>query len=111
MAEDINDALVAEQEAIVAEIDDISDRVAAYKKMKKVAKEAEARAEEYRKEIASYLESKEAEYGTIGGKLAMRWRTIVTNRFDTKKFRKQNPDVADMYTVTSETHRLEVIEE
>lgn len=113
MAEDLTpmQEAVVENEFAIAPADDISDRIAAYRKAKALEKQAKERAEEHRRAIASYLEQNDAEYGTVGGKMVVRWRTVTGSRIDPKKLRENHPDIAAEVTVTSDSHRLELIEE
>lgn len=99
-----------EEELATAPLDPMADMVAAYVKAKELEKQAKERAEFYRAEIASYLEDKGAEYGTIKGKVAIRWRTVISNRFDTKSFRKDQKELAEAYTVASESQRMEIVD-
>lgn len=93
----------------VAELDAIADWVAVYRKAKDAEKLAKEKAEEARAIIAATLDETEAEFGTVDDEPVIRWRSISATRLDTKKLREQYPDLADEFSVTKPSMRMEIL--
>jgi predicted phage-related endonuclease len=98
-------------EIVKVDANPIARLIERYKRAKEVERMGKETAEECRAEIASYLESQDAEYGTINGRLAVRWRTVVTRRVDTKRLREELPMVAEDFTKETESQRMELLED
>ena len=94
----------------VTSLDPLADWVAAFERAADLEKQAKEKKEEYRAMIAAYLEEQGAEYGSVKGKIRVRWRTIVSNRFNTKKFKAENPEIAAKYTDEATSNRMELID-
>lgn len=91
----------------VASLDSLSDWVERYRRAKEAEKIGKEAAEEARGVIASYLDEREAEYGTVDGKPAIRWRQVTSQRFATARFRHEHPELADEFTESSTSMRME----
>lgn len=92
-----------------AELDSIADWVASYRKAKELEKVAKEKAEEARSIIAAKLDETEAEFGTVDDEPVVRWRSVSSTRLDTRKFREQYPDLAEEFSVTKPSMRMEIL--
>lgn len=95
---------------VSVELDELADWVARYRRAKELEKEVAERVKEARDMIAGFLTDRDAEFGSIGGRLAVRWRTVESHRIDTPRLRKEDPELAEKYTKVRTEHRLELIE-
>jgi hypothetical protein len=92
-----------------AALDDISAWVEQLEEARLTEKAAKERAEEARTAIVARLREAGAEYGTVNGQRVVKAKTIESSRFKTAEFRKAHPQLADEYTSTSTSVRLEII--
>jgi hypothetical protein len=99
------------EELAVIPLDQMAEWVRGYEKATADEKEAKARREEYRKMIAQYFEDHDAEYGTVNGKVRLRWRAVSTSRFNQKKFAQDHPVAYEHYKEESVSNRMELIDD
>jgi predicted phage-related endonuclease len=52
-----------------------------------------------------------ADAGLLDGEMAVSWPTFKENRFDSKAFREQHPELWESYKVASEKRRFEVVDD
>ncbi len=77
-------------------------------------KELKMMAEELAAEITAIEDIIKAEMTTretdelITGEYKIRWKTVVSNRFDTTAFKETHADLYEQYTKTTETRRFTV---
>lgn len=100
-----------EDVAVQAALDPIAEWVGKFLRARELRKRAEELEKEAKEMIAGYLVDRDAEYGTVGNKLRLRYREVVSNRFDVKRFRSENPEVAEAYTRQQTERRMEVIDD
>lgn len=80
----------------------------------KELKELKMMAEELAAEITAIEDSIKAEMTAretdelITGEYKIRWKKVVSNRFDTTAFKKTHADLYEQYTKTTETRRFTV---
>lgn len=95
----------------VAELDGIADWVHRYEKAKHTEKIARETADEAKIVITALLEEQGAEFGTLGGRAYVRYRTITSNRVDPKMLRTEYPEIAEKVTKQSVSKRLDLLTE
>lgn len=100
-----------EEEAVQAALDPIAEWVGKFLRARELRKRAKELEDEAKEMIAGYLVERDAEYGTVGDKMRLRYRTVESNRFDVKRFRAENPEVAEAYTRQQIERRMEVIDD
>ena len=100
-----------EEEIISAPLDEIREHVALFMDARARRREAQAEEDEERDIIRGYLDEAGAEFGSVKGKLVVRDRTMIVNRFSKKDLAKDHPDLVDKYTKPNEERRMELIED
>jgi predicted phage-related endonuclease len=100
-----------EEEAVQAALDPIADLFGRFLRARELRKRAEELEKESKEILANYLIERGAEYGTVGNKMRLRYREVVSNRFDVKRFRAENPEVAEAYSRQQIEHRMEIIDD
>lgn len=68
--------------------------------------EIEKEAEAVRAELKADLEAKGQEEITTAHGLIVRWKTIISSRFDSAAFRKAHGDLYKAFQIPSESHRF-----
>lgn len=96
-------------EANTAALDEIADRVSRYTLAKKLESKAKDAAEEARADLASYLEARGAEFGTVEGTLVVRWRPVTSRRLDSKKLGENHPEIVAEFTREQTVMRMEIV--
>lgn len=91
------------------DLDDMAQLVTQLTDARTREKDAKAEAEEARDQILARMRERNAKIGNVGGRPAVLVKTITSTRFKTVDFRKNYPDLADQYTGTSESTRLEIL--
>ena len=69
-------------------------------------KALEEQAEAVRAELKADLEAKGQEEITTAHGLIVRWKTIISSRFDSAAFRKAHSDLYKAFQIPSESHRF-----
>ena len=98
-----------EEEIIAAPLDEIREWEAKFREARSKRKYWQEVEDEAKEMITDYLG--DAEFGSVGGQITLRWRRMEVGRFNTKKFRKQSPELAEEFTDVREERRMEVIED
>lgn len=96
-------AIIAEPGKEIA-IDNLAQRLEALKHVKSIIKEQEELRDTIENEIRLALG--DAETGLIGGQKAVSWKTQKTTRFDSKRFKDEQPETYGQFQVTSESRVL-----
>lgn len=81
------------------------DLIRQYEAAKLDEQEARTRKEEAANKLKAMLKDKEV--GLIGDR-EVRWKSIISTRFDTKRFKKDHPDLYKQYVKESEYRRFEI---
>lgn len=84
----------------------IENRVRKLKALEAQIAEIEAQAEAVRAELKADLESKGTEEITTEHGLIVRWKTIISSRFDSAAFRKAHGDLYKAFQIPNESHRF-----
>lgn len=90
----------------------LDDMSALYKQLgeaREAARQAKERADEARDQILARLRQMGATVGTIDGRPAVERKIVESSRVDTTKLRREQPDIAAIYTTTSTSERLEIL--
>jgi predicted phage-related endonuclease len=98
-----------DEEVIAVPLDEIREWEKRFKDARQRRREAQEEEDEAKEVLKEYLG--DAEFGSVGGKITLRYRSMSVRRFNTKKFRKVHPDLADEFTEENEERRMEVIED
>lgn len=86
----------------------IENRIRKLQELEAQAAEIEKQAEAIRAELKSDLEEKQTEEITTAHGWIIRWKSFITNRFDSKAFKKDHADLYSEYTTASESRRFTV---
>lgn len=95
--------------ATQAPIDDLAVWLTAYQEATVNAAKWKETAERARSEVTARLDAAGADVGLVEGKPAVRWTPIVSKRFDSRRFRAENPTLAEAYVVETESRRFTVV--
>lgn len=98
-----------EEEIIAVPLDEIREWEKRFRDARRRRREATEEEEEAKEVLKEYLG--DAEFGSVGGQITLRYRSMTVRRFNTKKFRKAHPDLADAFTDENEERRMEVVED
>ena len=99
----------AADDTTITELDSIADWVAAYRKAKELEKIAAEKAAEARAVLTAKLDETGAEFGTVDDVPVLRWRSVESNRLDTKKLRAEHPELCEQFSKLSVAMRLEIL--
>lgn len=86
---------------------EINNTIKQYKDYQLMAKAAEREMEALKKKIIKHLEDKNLEVVEVDAGKAS-YKHIFSERFDSKKFSKENKYLYSMYTVATDTMRFQV---
>lgn len=92
-----------------APLDDIAPLVDQLRAARADAKAAKEREDEAKAEILARLKATNREYGTVAGQRVVHAKTVVSNNFQTVKFRAAHPDLAAEFTEPKTSIRLEIV--
>lgn len=98
-----------EHDAGTSVLDDMASLVQQLAEARQAEKDAKARAEEARDQILSRLRIEGSSVGTVGGRPAVQLKVVESKRLDTARLRREQPDIADIYTSVSTSERLELL--
>lgn len=90
-------------------LDDMSSLVEQLRSAREDEKNAKARAEEARDQILARLRIEGSSVGTVDGRPAVERKIVESKRFDTMRFRREQPETAAIYTSISTSERLELL--
>lgn len=90
-------------------INDMAGLVAKLESARQAARDATEQANEARDQILARLRQQGAMVGTIDGRPAVERKIVSSSRVDTTKLRREQPDIAAIYTTTSTSERLEIL--
>lgn len=94
-----------------APIDELATWVNAYREACTNRDNWGAIADRAKEQIAKHLEEADAEIGTVNGYPTVRYTHVTSNRFDTKRFKSDHPEMVDDYQTTSQSRRFTLIEQ
>ena len=100
-----------DEEVIAAPLDEIREWERKFRDARARRRAAQEEEDEAKEVIKEYLDAAGAEFGSVNGRITLRYRSMEVRRFNTKKFRKAFPDLADEFTDTNEERRMEVVED
>lgn len=84
----------------------IENRVKKIRDLEQQKQQLEAEIEKIKSELKADLEDKGVEVFRTDKGVTIRWQAISSERFDSKKFHDENPDVYGLYLKTSVCHRF-----
>lgn len=99
----------AEEEVIALPLDEIREWERRFRDARQRRREAQEEEDEAKEVLTDYLG--DAEFGSVAGKITLRYRSMTVRRFNKKKFAKDYPDLVDKYTEANDERRMEVIED
>ena len=86
---------------------ELTSKVRELKELKMMAEELGAEITAIEDIIKAEMTARETDE-LITGEYKIRWKTVVSNRFDTTAFKKTHADLYEQYTKTTETRRFTV---
>lgn len=86
---------------------ELTSRVRELKELKMMAEELAAEITAIEDTIKAEMTARETEE-LITGEYKIRWKKVISNRFDTTAFKKTHADLYEQYTKTTETRRFTV---
>lgn len=86
---------------------ELTSRVRELKELKMMAEELAAEITAIEDTIKAEMTARETEE-LITGEYKIRWKKVVSNRFDTTTFKKNHADLYEQYTKTTESRRFTV---
>lgn len=92
-----------------APLDDIAPLVDQLRAARADGKAAKEREDEAKAEILARLKATNREYGTVAGQRVVHAKTVVSNNFQTVKFRAAHPELAAEFTEPKTSVRLEIV--
>lgn len=86
---------------------ELTSKVKELKELKMMAEELAAEITAIEDTIKAEMTARETDE-LITGEYKIRWKKVVSNRFDTTAFKKTHADLYEQYTKTTETRRFTV---
>lgn len=86
---------------------ELTSKVKELKELKMLAEELAAEITAIEDSIKAEMTARETEE-LITGEYKIRWKKVVSNRFDVTTFKKSHADLYEQYTKTTETRRFTV---
>lgn len=86
---------------------ELTSKVRELKELKMMAEELAAEITAIEDSIKAEMTARETEE-LITGEYKIRWKKVVSNRFDTTTFKKNHADLYEQYTKTTESRRFTV---
>lgn len=86
---------------------ELTSKVRELKELKMMAEELAAEITAIEDTIKAEMTARETEE-LITGEYKIRWKKVVSNRFDTTSFKKTHADLYEQYTKTTETRRFTI---
>lgn len=105
----LNEAV--EEEIYAAPLDERREWVKKFLDARARRRAAQEEEDEAKEVIRDLLDEAGAEFGSVGGQVVLRYRTMSVRRLNTKKLRNDHPELADAYTNENEERRMEVIDD
>lgn len=90
-------------------LDDMAALVVQLEEARQAAKNATEKANEARDQILARLRMEGSSIGTVAGRPAVEVKVVESKRLDTARLRREQPDIADIYTSVSTSERLEIL--
>lgn len=86
---------------------ELTSKVKELKELKMMAEELAAEITAIEDTIKAEMTARETEE-LITGEYKIRWKKVISNRFDTTAFKKNHADLYEQYTKTTESRRFTV---
>lgn len=86
---------------------ELTSKVKELKELKMMAEELAAEITAIEDTIKAEMTARETDE-LITGEYKIRWKNVVSNRFDTTSFKKTHADLYEQYTKTTETRRFTI---
>ena len=86
---------------------EIKSKIDELKELEALIKEAEAEVEALKDEIKAEMLKQNKDEMNVG-RYIVRWKTVLSNRFDSTEFKKVMPEVYKMYTRQTESMRFSI---
>lgn len=86
---------------------ELTSKVKELKELKMMAEELAAEITAIEDTIKAEMTARETDE-LITGEYKIRWKKVVSNRFDTTSFKKTHADLYEQYTKTTETRRFTI---
>lgn len=93
----------------VSILDDMASLIQQLAEAREAERQAKERANEARDQILARLRVEQTHIGTVDGRPAVQVKVVESKRLDTARLRREQPDIADIYTTTSTSERLELL--
>ena len=88
-------------------VNEMETKIARLQEWEAIAEEARAEAEALRDEIKAEMLSRDTEE-MEAGRFIIRWTSVLSNRFDTTSFKKEQGDLYKLYTKQSASRRFSI---
>lgn len=98
-------------EGTITPVDDMATWIDAYKAACANRDQWSGIADRAKQQITQQLDRDNAEVGTVNGRPAVRYTTVVTKRLDTKSLKAKEPELAEQFSITSTSRRFTLIED
>lgn len=92
-------------------VDDMSTWIDAYKTACANRDQWSEIADRAKQQITQHLDKANAEVGTVNGRPAVRYTTVVTKRLDQKALKAKEPELAEQYSVTTTARRFTLVQD
>ena len=101
----------AEQELVAVSLDEVREWERTLRMSRIKRREYKEREDEAKEILRQFFEDSDAEFGSINGRITLRYRRMTVNKFDVAAFRAAHPDLAAEFTRPREETRMEVVED
>lgn len=101
----------ADEEVLAVALDEIREWERKFRNARARRREAQDEENEAKEVLREFFDESGAEFGSVGGRITLRYRRMDVRRLNTKRLRKDHPDLAEAYTDTNEETRMEVVED
>lgn len=98
-----------EHDAGTSVLDDMESMITDLGNARQAARDATELANELRDQILARLRTEGSSVGTVNGRPAVEVKVVESKRLDTARLRREQPDIADIYTSVSTSERLELL--
>lgn len=92
-----------------ANLDDMQLLIDQLGSAREAVRAATEQANEARDQILARLRMEGSSIGTVAGRPAVEVKVVESKRLDTARLRREQPDIADIYTSVSTSERLEIL--
>lgn len=86
---------------------ELRNKIEELKELEAIIREAEAEVEVLKDELKAEMKQRETEEMNVG-RYIVRWKSVVSNKLDTKALKESLPNIYDMYTKQSSGMRFTI---